>query len=33
MPGEPDTQTIVVSTEEMNVEQIFSKLKDEGILS
>ena len=33
MPGEPDTQTIVVSTEEMNVEQIFSKLKDEEILS
>ena len=32
MPAEPGAQTIVVSTEEMNVEQIFSKLKDEGIL-
>ena len=32
MPVGSDTQTIVVSTEEMNVEQIFSKLKDEGIL-
>ncbi len=32
MPAKPDSQAIVVSTDEMNAEQIFSKLKDQGIL-
>lgn len=31
MPVEPDSSTLIVSTQEMNAEQIFKKLKKEGV--